>query len=303
MKKYLSKGLIALAMVIFSTASVQGQKIKKNQDVFSRNNLIAWCIVPYDLSERGPVERAAMLKEIGITKLAYDWREKHIPTFDQELDVLKKNNIKLQGFWLSEGPEPEKDRYLDTILNLLKRHHAKTELWCMFGAVPGFDKMSQEEKVKAMSKPVAYVAQKLSEIGCTLGLYNHGGWFGEPENQLAIIDFLKMPSIGIVYNFHHAEEQVDRFPIFFPRLIPHLYALNISGLLIQGEIAKVVPVGQGDAELEMLRIVWKSSYRGPIGLINESTAPDAKDGLLLNMNGLKKILGELGDKAALKTYN
>ena len=303
MKKYLnSKGFIAIVVVIFSAASVKGQKIIKNQDIFSRNNLIAWCIVPYDVSERGPEERASMLNEIGITKLAYDWRDKHIPTFDQELDVLKKNNINLQGFWLYEGPEPEKDRYLDTIINLFKRHHAKTELWCMFGAVPGFDKMSQEEKVKAMSKPVAYVAQKLSEIGCKLGLYNHGGWFGEPENQLAIIDLLKMNNIGIVYNFHHAEEQLDRFPIFFPKLIPHLYALNIAGL-VKGKPAKVVPVGQGDTELEMLRIVWKSSYHGPIGLINENTAPDAKEGLLLNMNGLKKILGELGDKVALKTYN
>ena len=303
MKKYVryAPWLIALVLIIFSTPFAEGQKLKKGEDIFSRNNLIAWCIVPFDVSKRGPVERAAMLNEIGITKLAYDWRDEHIPTFDQELDVLKKNNINLQGFWLSEGPEPEKDKYLDTILNLLKRHQVKTQLWCMFGGVAGFDKMSQEEKIKAISKPIAYVAQKLSDIGCTLGLYNHGGWFGEPENQLAVIDYLKMPSIGIVYNFHHAEEQVDRFPTFFPQLIPHLYALNIAGL-VKGTPAKVVPVGQGDAELDMLRIVWKSSYRGPIGLINEGTAPDAKDGLMINMNGLKKLLEKLGDKAALKTY-
>src|SRR5690606_41954104 len=42
--------------------------------------------------------------------------------------------------------------------------------------------------VMAMSKPIAYIADRAKELGCKVALYNHGGWFGEPENQIEIIE-------------------------------------------------------------------------------------------------------------------
>lgn len=305
MKQFAPFNLLLMTALLLSTIGsqlVNGQGRGGTKNIYARDNLVAWCIVPFDVKERNPEERAQMLNKLGITKLAYDWREKHIPTFDAELDALKKHHIDLQAFWLYSGPNPEADKGLVAILDVLKRHKVKTQIWCMIGGIKGLDAMTQEEKIKAVAKPVRYIADKAAEIGCTVGLYNHGGWFGEPENQLAIIDFLKKPNIGIVYNFHHAEEQIDRFPVFLPKILPHLMALNLSGLKKDTPV-KVVPIGQGDAELNMMRIVKASGYRGPIGIINEETAPDAEVGLTMNMDGLKRELKALGDSAALKTYN
>lgn len=295
------KPIILMALLLVSV-EIKAQKIKVTKDIYSRENLIAWCIVPFDSKNRGPVERSGMLNKLGINKLAYDWREKHIPTFDAEIEALKTHHITLQAFWLHSGPDPEKDKNLATILEVLKRNKVKTQLWLMVTGIKDIDAMTQEEKVKAHAKPIAYIAEKAAEIGCTVGLYNHGGWYGEPENQLEIMRYLKKPNIGIVYNFHHAEEQIDRFPKFFPEMLPHLLAVNLSGLK-KGNPVKVVPIGQGDAEMEMIRIVKNSKYSGPIGIINEETAPDAEVGLTMNIDGLKKILKEIGDSAALKTYN
>jgi hypothetical protein len=69
-----------------------------------------------------------------------------------------------------------------------------------------------------------------------------------------------------------------------------------------GHPAVVVPVGRGNIEKGMIDIVRKSSYRGPIGIINEDFAPDAEDGLKMNMEGLKNILKELGETKALQSY-
>lgn len=295
------KMIFLIVLTIFSIET-RAQKSKSIGNIYGRNNLIAWCIVPFDSKNRGPVERAEMLNKLGINKLAYDWREKHIPTFDAEIEALKLHHITLQAFWLHSGPDPEKDKNLATILEVLKRNKVKTQLWLMVTGIKDLDGMTQEEKVKAHAKPIAYIAEKAAEIGCTVGLYNHGGWYGEPENQLEIINYLKKPNIGIVYNFHHAEEQIDRFPKFFPEILPHLLVVNLSGLK-KGNPVKVVPIGEGDAETEMIRIVKNSKYKGPIGIINEETAPDAEVGLTMNMEGLKKILKEEGDSAALKTYN
>jgi sugar phosphate isomerase/epimerase len=294
--------LLLLMLISAGHPGIAQKKTRTHGSVYARQNLIAWCIVPFDSKKRGPEERAQMLNRLGITKLAYDWRQEHIPAFDQELEALKKHNIELQGFWFASGPNPENDKNLATVLALLKRHQVKTQLWCMFGGVPNLDQMSQQEKVQAAAVPVAYVARKLAEIGCSLGLYNHGGWFGEPENQLAIINYLKMPNIGMVYNFSHAEYQIRRFPEFYPKILPHLYALNLTGLK-GGHPAEVVPVGQGNIEEGMMRLVQESSYKGPIGIINENFAPDAEAGLEMNIEGMKKILQHLGDKKALKTYN
>jgi hypothetical protein len=48
-------------------------------DLFAKRNLVAWCIVPFDAKKRGPEERAQMLKNLGIRRLAYDYRAEHIP--------------------------------------------------------------------------------------------------------------------------------------------------------------------------------------------------------------------------------
>lgn len=277
------------------------QKQQGTDIIYARQNLIAWCIVPFDVKNRGPVERAEMLNKLGITRLAYDWREKHIAEFDRELDALKKHHITLQAFWFHSGPNPENDKTLPIILDVLKRHGIKTQIWCMISGIKDMEKMSQQQKIEAVAKPVGYIADKAAEIGCSVGLYNHGGWYGVPENQLDVIRYLKKPNIGIVYNFHHAEDDITRFPTFFPKILPHLMAVNLMGLK-SGNPVKVVPIGQGDSEAEMIRIVRDSAYRGPVGIINEDTAPDAEVGLTMNIAGLKGILKLQSDTKALKTY-
>lgn len=285
-----------LLMLLFRTATIAQQST-----LYAKNNLIAWCIVPFDNKNRTPEQRAQMLNDLGINKLAYDWREKHVSTFDDELNALKKHNITLQSFWYYSGPEPEKDKNFATIIDLLKRHNVKTQIWTMITGIKDLDSMTQQQKVAAVAKPVKYIAEQAAKVGSTVGLYNHGGWFGEPENELAIIEYLNMPNIGMVYNFSHSEEQIHRFPSFYPKILPYLLAINLTGL--QGGIpARVVPVGEGNIEYKMMKIIEESTYRGPIGIINEDFAPDAKDGLKMNMEGLKKYLREQKNARALETY-
>ena len=61
--------------------------------IFARSNLVAWCIVPFDSKKRGPEERAAMLEKLGFSRFAYDYRTEHVPTFDAEIEALKRHGI------------------------------------------------------------------------------------------------------------------------------------------------------------------------------------------------------------------
>jgi putative heme-binding domain-containing protein len=268
--------------------------------LYARNNLIAWCIVPFDSKKRGPEDRAAMLQKLGFTHFAYDWRGEHIPTFDAEVEALKKHKVALDAFWVAPG---ELNRESKIILDLLKRHSVKAQLWVLLDFGP--DKVQgaeQERRVESAVTKLEPLAIEADKIGCSLALYNHGGWFGEPENQIAIIERLKtrgVTNLGIVYNLHHGHDHLDRLPTLLATMLPYLKALNLNGMDSGGDRQgrKILPLGQGSRDLELLRMIAASGYRGPIGILGH-TMDDAEERLKDNLDGLDWLVAQLaGDPA------
>lgn len=104
----------SLLLMISLALTSQGKPAEQpSPDVlFRKGNLMAWCIVPFDSKKRNPVDRAKMLKDLGFTKFAYDWRDEHIPTFDQEIAELKKNGVELSAFWFPASLNPQAKRFL-----------------------------------------------------------------------------------------------------------------------------------------------------------------------------------------------
>jgi sugar phosphate isomerase/epimerase len=142
------------------------------------------------------------------------------------------------------------------------------------------------------------------EAGCSVALYNHGNWFGEPENQIAIIEKLKqggITNVGIVYNLHHGHEHLDRFASLLQQMKPHLVALNVNGTFRDGEKRglKIVPLGQGDLDLKLLNVIKDSGWRGPIGILNH-TDEDAEGRLKDNLEGLDWLVAQMNGKHAAK---
>jgi hypothetical protein len=288
-----------LLLIVMSTVSC---KTKEPQPgVFRKDNLTAWCIVPYDLMERNPAQRAAMLSELGINKLAYDWRENHIPEWDEEWAQLNKHSIQLQGIWLMSGNQPESDPMVQAVFDFIERNQIQTEIWYWVYDWPGMDTLSQADRLAAFTENIRYMAERAASLGCKIGLYNHRSWSGEPENQLAVIENLQMDNVGIVYNFHHAHAHIDRFETFFPKIQPHVYSVNLAGLKKE-DSEEFFLIGSGDAEARMISVVAKSGYSGPIGILNHSRERDAKEGLLAEMAGLKQVLQAIGDTVTAATY-
>ena len=263
--------------------------------LFSRDNLIAWCIVPFDSKKRAPEDRAAMLQKLGFKHFAYDWRSEHIPTFDAEIEALKRHGVALDAFWVAPG---ELNRESRIILDLLKRHAIKAQLWALLDCGP--DKVEgpeQERRVESATAKLRPLAEEAAKIGCSLALYNHGGWFGEPENQIAIIERLKergFANVGMVYNLHHGHDHLDRFPALLAKTTPYLMALNLNGMDPGGDRhgRKILPLGQGSRDLELLRVIAASGYHGPIGILGH-TMDDAEERLKDNLDGLDWLLPQL----------
>ena len=277
------------------------KKSVDNSQLFSKDNLVAWCVVPFDSVRRTPEERAIMLDELGFKQFAYDWRAEHLPSFPDEIKALKEHDIKLKSVWLWIDTDSSElfDALNEQLFDIIKKNNVKTEFWLGFSN-KHFEGLSDEDKLDKAVASISYIQERAKKLGCTISLYNHGDWFGEPINQIRIIEKIGAKDIGIVYNFHHAHLQVKEFPELLEKMLPYLKTINLNGMKIAGP--KILAIGQGDEELGMLKTLKESGYRGSVGILGHIETEDAKVVLKRNIMGLKELLKSMGEEEALATY-
>jgi hypothetical protein len=255
--------------------------VAQDPKVFARGNLVAWCIVPFDAKNRGPAERAAMLKRLGFTKAAYDWRDNHVPSFEEEILQYRKHGIEYFAFWGTH----------DRAFELFAKYDLHPQIWQTLGS-PNAPR--QEERVALAVRQMLPLAERTAKMKCKMGLYNHGGWGGEPENLVAVCKVLrerhKMDHVGIVYNLHHGHGHIDDFVAALARMKPYLLCLNLNGMSAKGP--KILQLGAGEADVSLLKIIADSGYAGPIGIIGH-TGDDVELRLRDNLDGLDWILPQL----------
>jgi hypothetical protein len=270
---------------------LQPSTVPPLQRLLARENLVAWCIVPFDARKRGPEERAAMLENLGVRKVAYDWRAEHIATFDAELEAYARHGIELHAFWMPiDSATPLAERHWPIVLDLVRRHRVTPELWVMLNNTL-VDDLPEEARPRRAAEILAPVARAAAERNCHLGFYNHGGWWGEPDNQIRVLKALSssgIDNIGLVYNFHHGHAHVHNFAELAHRMRPYLLTVNINGMRNGGP--QILPVGEGNHEEAMLRDLAAAGYHGRIGILHHRDGIDAEIGLKENLRGIERLL-------------
>lgn len=287
---------LALAVLVSSflttTATVRAGEGDEPVSVFAKDNLVAWCIVPFDANKRSPEARAEMLDRLGIKLVAYDWRQEHVPTFEREILAYKDHGLDYFAFW-SWHPE---------MAPLIEKYGIRPQIW---STVPSPKAETQEAKVEAAGKALLPLVEQADKLGCQFGLYNHGGWGGEPENLVAVCQWLRKNAgadhVGIVYNFHHGHEHIADFAECLDAMKPYLLCLNLNGMN-DGAKPKIVRMGKGQHEKAMMETILKSGYKGPIGILGHTSGEDIEVVLRENLEGMNRLVEELGDTAAMGTY-
>ena len=279
MKISLPHCLTAWALLSFCQLGAKKDERSVIPENLRPENLVPWCIVPFDASKRNPEERAKMLVRLGLKRSAYDWRAQHIPEFEEEILQYKKHEIEFFAFW----GEHEK------AFELFQKHKIHPQIWKTLRSPKSG---TREEKIQSAKEAMIPLAKRTAEIGCKLGLYNHGGWGGEPENLVVVCKALRTEGyshVGIVYNWHHGHDRIKEWKDDFNLMKPFLHCLNLNGMNT-GAKPKILALGKGEHEGRMLKILIKSGYEGPIGILDHQNHLDAEESLRANLNGLKKFL-------------
>ena len=263
-------------------------------DLWKRDNLVAWCIVPYDAKKRDPEQRAEMLRALGFRHYAYDWRAEHVPQFDTEINATQRHGIEITAWWFPTKLDDNARRILEAI----ERNKIRPQLWVTGAGEATKSAGDQIERIRHELDRLRPIVQAAARLGCTIGLYNHGSWFGDPDNQIALLQRLraeKLENVRLIYNFHHGHDHIADFAARWKRMAPYVDTVNINGMIIGGDKSgkKIHYVGDGNQELAMLRIIQQSGWRGKIGILNHRTDVDAEEGLRKNLAGLERLAAEL----------
>jgi len=277
---------LTVCLLAIASATDQLPAKEKEAQVWAQDNLVAWCIVPFDAKKRSPSERAAMVAKLGIRKVAYDWRGEHVATFEEEILQYKKHGLEFFAFW----------SWHDAIEPLIEKHGIRPQIW---RTLPSSKNDTQQEKVAAAAKAMLPLAEKSKALGLKFGLYNHGGWGGEPINMIAVCQALRKQGheqVGIVYNFHHGHGHVEDFQKTLISLKPYLLCLNLNGMSGEEKFQKILPIGKGQNERAMMQAIQDSGYHGPIGILGHVANRDVEVVLKENLEGFRKIVGNLVNK-------
>ena len=278
--RYLFLSAILLVM-IFSCHKVETP--------FRTENLIPWSIVAFDKLERTPSERVAMIKNLGFSQYAFGGRKKHVETMVDELNIAKSEGIKISAVWLyinNKDTLTALKRANEMVFESLKVTELSTQIWVGMDA-EFFEGLSESQSLKKAQDMISYLSEKAQKVNCKIALYNHGGWFGDPKNQLEIMKRLPQYDFGIIYNFHHSHEQLDTYRSIIKQIIPFLWCVNLNGMKKEGP--KIITIGQGNLEKRMIKMLLEKGYKGPFGILGHVNGEDVEFTLQKNLTGLQSL--------------
>ena len=236
-----------------------------------------------------------MLKRLGFTQYAWDWRQIHLKDLPEEIRLSREAGVRLRAIWLWIEGGSDRVGHLGEgnrlVLDTVDQAQLPVEFWVGFHP-SFFAGLDEPARIRRGAEMMVYLRDQAAKSGSTVAFYNHGDWIGEPDNEIRIIKAMGDPVIGLVFNFHHAHSMLNDFPNLLTRMRPYLKAVNLDGMRPEGP--KILPIGQGTREQEMIRLLEQSGYRGPIGILGHVEDADIEGVLRKNLEGLRALTGVQG---------
>lgn len=119
---------------------------------------------------------------------------------------------------------------------------------------------------------------------------------GAPKSGPAMLEELGLRKFAYDWRKAHLptfEDEILALRRHGIELTAYLVCVNLKGMTRGG--AKVLPLGSGTEDRQILGMIRDSGYRGPIGILDHRPELDAKKSLQENLEGLKTLPNKRGD--------
>ena len=149
-------------------------------DVFARDNLVAWCIVPFDAKKRTPGGAGGDARAASASSSTPTTGGPSTCRRSTRRSSPQEDGIELTAVWFPAALERGRE-------GPARRHREAQAHAAALGDVGNPAGNTQAEKVAAAAAQVISRSREAAaELGCKVGLYNHGGWSGragEPDRR------------------------------------------------------------------------------------------------------------------------
>lgn len=280
-------------LFLFSISSCKEDK----EEFIKINEVSPWCILGFDSLDRTPEQRIEMIKELGLSKYGFNRGKGDLSKMLEEFKLANENDIEIPSIFLWLNAKRDSIGKLSAanqeLISNLEKVKQKPAIWVSF-STNFFEDINHKESVSLSVEMIKFIKLKADSLGCNLAIYNHHGWFGNPYNQVEILEELNDQSISMVYNFHHAQEYVDKFPEIAKMIVPYLSFVNLNGVKKEGP--QILTIGEGDHEFPMIKNLKDVGYNGPWGILGHIKTEDVRKVLDRNIKGLELLNSNLNNR-------
>lgn len=224
-----------------------------------------------------PEKQVELLKEFG-----YDGMEKKgIDGFDETLDALDENGLKMYTMYLNINLDNEEQPYDKRLKEVFKKLEGRETMPWFYITSKKYKPSSEEND--AIAVPILQeIADMADEHGVKVMIYPHiNFWVDNVQDALRVVEKADRPNLGITFNLCHflADQGTNYDEAFIPlveKAMPYLFAISLNGADRPTEEVMqnnnlwqhlIQPLGQGNYDtFQYLNAFMERGFKGPIGL-------------------------------------
>jgi sugar phosphate isomerase/epimerase len=245
-----------------------------------------------DATHSTPAEQVALVKEVGFAGVGPTYHD--MADLQQWLASVDRNRLKMFALYL-----PLRLDDVPASLASVKEAAAAlrgrdTLLWLY---VTGKKKTSPESDEEAVTvRALREICDYANDAGLRVALYPHAGFFVQRvEDAVRLAEKVQRKNLGVTFNLCHWL-MVDGKDLVatLKTAQPYLLSVTINGADVGGTSWKelIQPLDRGTYDVsELLRLLGKIEYTGPIGLQHYGIGGDARENLKHSMQAWKRLSG------------
>jgi sugar phosphate isomerase/epimerase len=245
-----------------------------------------------DATHKTPAEQVALAKEIGFAGVGPTYS--NTAELQQWLAALDQNRLKMYTLYLQLRLDdaPASLASVKEAADALRGR--ETLLWVYITDKRGthFDTSDDAVAVQALRE----ISDYAKDAGLRVALYPHAGFFVQRvEDAVRLAEQVNRKNLGVTFNLCHWL-MVDGKDLAASLKVaqPYLFCVTINGADAGGTNWNklIQPLDRGTYDVsQVLRLLRRMRYSGPIGLQHYGIGGDARENLEHSMAGWKRLFG------------
>jgi sugar phosphate isomerase/epimerase len=243
-----------------------------------------------DATHQTPAAQVALVKEIGFAGAGPIYHS--LAELQAWCVALDQNGLKLFALYV-QLPLDDAPACLDSIRKITAVLRGRDTLLWLYVTDKAGQPSGTNDDVVAVNT-LREIAGSAKAAGLRVALYPHTGFYVQRvEDAVRLAEKVNLDNLGVTFNLcHWLKLDGKDLAASLDAAKPHLFCVTINGADTGGTSWKelIQPLDRGTFDVsQLLRILQRMNYTGPIGLQHYGIGGNAADNLKHSMHGWERL--------------